>query len=152
MNFEKYLWSKTNSSIVMDLMLRLYEGEGKFKDGIRGLEVQGMRYVWWYGASLVAQMVKNLLAVQETQVRSLGWEDPLEKDMATHSNILAWRIPWTVELLWAAVYGVTKRQTEWLTHTQWYGLQKEDLVNEKVKGTGLNMVNLRCLEDTSWPY
>ena len=41
------------------------------------------------GASLVAQLVKNLPAVQETQVRSLGWEDPLEKDMANHSGILA---------------------------------------------------------------
>ena len=40
-------------------------------------------------------MVKNLPAVQETWVRSLGWEDPLEKEMATHSSILAWRIPWT---------------------------------------------------------
>ena len=48
-------------------------------------------------ASLVAQMVKNLTAVQETWVRSLGWEDPLEKEMATHSSILAWRIPWTGE-------------------------------------------------------
>ena len=47
--------------------------------------------------SLVAQMVKNLPALQETQVRSLGWEDPLEKGMATHSSILAWRIPWTKE-------------------------------------------------------
>ena len=47
---------------------------------------------WW--ASLVAQSVKNLPAVQETQVGSLGWEDPLEKEMATHSNILAWKIPW----------------------------------------------------------
>ena len=46
-------------------------------------------------ASLVAQMVKNLPAVQETQVQSLGWEDSLEKEMATHSSILAWRIPWT---------------------------------------------------------
>ena len=45
-------------------------------------------------ASLVAQTVKNLPAVQEIQVRSLGWEDPLEKEMATHSSILAWRIPW----------------------------------------------------------
>ena len=45
-------------------------------------------------ASLVAQMVKNLPAVQKTQVRSLGQEDPLEKEMATHSSILAWRIPW----------------------------------------------------------
>ena len=46
-------------------------------------------------ASLVAQMVKNLPAMQETWVRSLGWEDPLEKEMANHSSILAWRIPWT---------------------------------------------------------
>ena len=45
----------------------------------------------------VAQTVKNLLAIQETQVQSLGWEDPPEKGMATHSSILAWRIPWTEE-------------------------------------------------------
>ena len=42
-------------------------------------------------------MVKNMPATQETWVRSLGWEDPLEKGMATHSSILAWRIPWTEE-------------------------------------------------------
>ena len=48
-------------------------------------------------ASLVAQMVKNLPAIQETWVQSLGWEDPLEKGMATHSSTLAWRIPWTEE-------------------------------------------------------
>ena len=48
-------------------------------------------------ASPVAQMVKNLPAMQETRVQSLGWEDPLEKEMATHSNILAGRIPWTEE-------------------------------------------------------
>ena len=47
--------------------------------------------------SLVAQMVKNLAATQETRVRSLGWEDTPEKGMATHSSILAWRIPWTEE-------------------------------------------------------
>ena len=45
----------------------------------------------------MAQMVKNLPAMQETQVQSLGWEDALEKGMATHSSILAWRIPWTEE-------------------------------------------------------
>ena len=45
-------------------------------------------------ASLVAQVVKNLPAIQETQVQCLGWEDPLEKEMATYSSILAWRIPW----------------------------------------------------------
>ena len=55
-------------------------------------------YIWFeaaidYQASLVAQSVKNLPAMQETQVRFLGWEDPLEKEMATHSSIPAWRIP-----------------------------------------------------------
>ena len=50
-------------------------------------------------ASFVAQLVKNLSAMQETWVRSLGWEDPLKKEMATHSSILAWRIPWTEEPL-----------------------------------------------------
>ena len=48
------------------------------------------------GASLVAQLVKNLPAMQETWVQSLGWEDLLEKGMATHSSIPAWRNPWTV--------------------------------------------------------
>ena len=49
-------------------------------------------------ASLVAQMVKNLPAMQKARVWSLGPEDPLEKEMATHSSILAWRIPWTITL------------------------------------------------------
>ena len=48
-----------------------------------------------HGASLLDQLVKNLPAMQETQVQFLGWEDPLEKEMATHSSILAWRILWT---------------------------------------------------------
>ena len=48
-------------------------------------------------ASLVAQTVKNLPTMRETQVQSLDQEDPLEKKMATHSSILAWRIPWTEE-------------------------------------------------------
>ena len=49
-------------------------------------------------ASLVAQLVKNMPAMPETWVPSLGWEDPLEKEMATHSSILAWKIPWAEEL------------------------------------------------------
>ena len=53
-----------------------------------------LQYSW---ASLVTQLVKNLPEMRETWVRSLGWEDPLEKGKATHSGILAWRIPWTVE-------------------------------------------------------
>ena len=48
-------------------------------------------------ASLMAQMVKNPPAVQETWVRSLGWEDPLEEGIANHSSTLAWKIPWTEE-------------------------------------------------------
>ena len=50
-----------------------------------------------YETSLVVQMVKNLPAIQETWIQSLSQEDPLEKEMATHSSILAWRIPWTEE-------------------------------------------------------
>ena len=46
---------------------------------------------------LVAQMVKRLPTMEETQVQSLGWEDPLEKEMSPHSSILAWQIPWTEE-------------------------------------------------------
>ena len=53
-----------------------------------------LQYSW---ASLVAQLVKNLPAMQGTWVQSLGWDDPLEKAMATHPSILAWRIPWTVQ-------------------------------------------------------
>ena len=52
--------------------------------------------ILWRWASLVAQLVKNLPAMLETQVQSLGWEDPLEKGTATHSSILSWRIPWNV--------------------------------------------------------
>ena len=53
--------------------------------------------IWGNWASLVAQLVKNLPAVEETRVQSLGWEDTLEKEMATHSCILAWKISWTEE-------------------------------------------------------
>ena len=56
---------------------------------------EGIGYPLQYSlASLVAQMVKNLPAMWETWVQSLGWEDPLEKGQATHSSIIAWRIPW----------------------------------------------------------
>ena len=51
----------------------------------------------FFGASLVAQKLKHLPVMQETWVQSLGWEDPLEEGMATHSSILDWRIPWTEE-------------------------------------------------------
>ena len=57
------------------------------------------------GASLIAQLVKNLPAMQEISVRFLGWEDPVEKGKAAHSSILAWRIPRTI------VHGVAKSRT-----------------------------------------
>ena len=65
-----------------------------------------------YGASLVAQMVKNLPAMQAIQVPSLGWEDHLEKGMVTHSSILAWRIPWTEEPSGLQSMGSQKSQTQ----------------------------------------
>ena len=71
-------------------------------------------------ASLMSWTVKNLPARQKSQVRSLGWEDPLEKGMATHSSILAWEIPWTRGAWQATVHWVAKSQTwlsDWTTRT-----------------------------------
>ena len=69
-------------------------------------------------ASLVAQMVKNLPAMQETQVQSLGWEDPLEEGMATHSSILAWRFPGTEEPGGLQSMGSPRVRHDWVTkHT-----------------------------------
>ena len=65
-------------------------------------------FVW---ASLVAQMVKNLPAMQESGVQSLGRDDPPEKGMATHSRILVWRVSMDRGAWWATVHGVTKSQT-----------------------------------------
>ena len=62
--------------------------------------------------SLVAQLVKNLPAMQETWVQSLGWEDPLEEGMTTHSSILAWEIPWTEDPGGLPSMGSQKSQTQ----------------------------------------
>ena len=72
-------------------------------------------------ASLVAQRLKRLPAMRETWVRSLGWEDPLEKEMATYSSILAWRIPWTEEPGRLQSTGSQRVGHDWatsLTHSQ----------------------------------
>ena len=63
------------------------------------------------GASLVAQLVKNLPEMQATPIQFLGWEDPLEQGMATHSSILAWRIPMDKGAWQATVHRVAKSQT-----------------------------------------
>ena len=69
-----------------------------------------LQYSW---VSLMAQMEKNLPAMQETWVQSLGWEDPPEEGVATHSSILAWRSPMDRGAWWATAHGVTKSWT-WL--------------------------------------
>ena len=73
---------------------------------------EGIVYPVWYScASLVVQAVKNLPAMLETWVQSLGWEDPLEESMATHSNTLAWRIPMNRGAWRATVHRVAKSWT-----------------------------------------
>ena len=71
-----------------------------------------------YISSLVAQMIKNPTAMQETWVQSLGQEDPLEKGMATHSGILAWRIPWTEEPSGLQTMGSQRVRHDWMTEQQ----------------------------------
>ena len=73
-----------------------------------------LQYSW---APLVAQTVKNLPAMRETWVRSLGWEEPLEKGTATHSSILAWRIPWTEETARLQSMGSQRVGHSWATFT-----------------------------------
>ena len=65
----------------------------------------------YYLASLVAQTVKNPPVMWETWVQSLGWEDPLEESMATHSSILAWRMPMDRGAWWATVHGAAQSRT-----------------------------------------
>ena len=80
------------------------------------------------GASLVEQMVKNLPAMWETCVWSLGWEDPLEKEMETHSSILTWRIPWTEEPGGLQSMGLQQLRRDWVTNTHTY-THKEYVLN-----------------------
>ena len=92
---------------------------------------EGIGYPLQYSsASLVAQLVKNLPAIQETRVQSLGWEDPLEKGKATHSSTLAWRIPWTEEPGRATVHGVAKSQTQ-LSDFHFHSRRKHENNNKK---------------------
>ena len=75
------------------------------------------------GASLVAQRLKRLPAMWENWVQSLGWEDPLEKEMATHSSILAWRIPWTEEPGGLQSTGSQRVGHVWVTSLSMYTVQ-----------------------------
>ena len=73
--------------------------------------LSSMQSIFYAETSLVAQMLKRLPTMRETWVQSLGWEDLLEKEMATHSSILTWKIPWTEEPGRFTVHGVTKSRT-----------------------------------------
>ena len=84
----------------------LIPGSGRSPEKGTGYQLQ---YSW---ASTVAQMIKNPPAMWETWFRSLGWEDPLDEGMATHSSILAWRIPMDREAWWATVHGVAQSQIQ----------------------------------------
>ena len=100
--------------------------------------------------SLMAQMVKNLPAVQETQVQSLALEDPLEKGMATHSSILAWRIPIDRGAWWVTVHGITKDWTRLsnFTHKELY---KKDLHNPDNNDGVINHLEPDILEcEVQW--
>ena len=81
----------------------------------------------------MAQMVKNLPAMQETQVQSLGWEDPLKKEMATHSSILAWRIPWTEEAGGYSPKGCKESDTTELEATNTHTRTHTHTVNHSIK-------------------
>ena len=81
-------------------------------------------------------MAKRLSAMQETQVQSLGWEDPLEKEMATHSSILAWKIPWTSKSYGYDVHGVTTTSvgSQRVIMTEWLHKDKERHIGDKLPG------------------
>jgi len=76
--------------------------------------------LWKYEASLVAQMVKRLSTMRETRVRSLGWEDPLEKEMAIHSRTIAWKIPWTEEPGRLQPMGSQRVGHDWVTSLSFF--------------------------------
>ena len=82
-------------------------------------------------------MVKNLPAKQETQVQSLGWEDPLEKEMATHSSILVWEIPMDRAAWRATGHGVAKSWTQLSMSEQWsiLKIQTKEAIYFQVKGS-----------------
>ena len=88
-------------------------------------------YFTYFGASLVAQMVKRLPAVRETGVRSLGQEDPLEKEMATHSSVLAWRIPGTGGPDGLPSMGSHRVRHNWATSLTLHIFEKKSLIFAK---------------------
>ena len=119
--FNKY-YSSTTRVFVVDWIC---------KCGTLALDDEGANWKCW--ASLVAQMVKNLPTVQETQLLSLGVEDPLEQRMATHSSTLAWRIPWTEDPMGYSPWDYKEADmTEWLTLNLYEDFQQHFFPNPHI--------------------
>ena len=113
-----------------------------------------MRHPWW--ASLVAQRVKCLPAIQETWVQSLGWEDTLEKEIATHTSILAWRIPWIEEPGGLQSMGSQRVRHNWATnthtHTHTHIITSGELMltNHRIQTTHLDGLASWWARNHSW--
>ena len=120
---------KKENPVICDNMDKTLKADAKLNKSDKERQIQGIldqhgfelprpTYTWIFSpASLVAQMVKNLPAMRETWVWSLGLEDPLEKGMATHSSILAWRSPWTEEPGELQSMGSKRVGHDWVTNT-----------------------------------
>ena len=125
---QTYHEKSTQEGVLLNIHLCWWEGGSRgrgtqFDSWVRKFRSpgEGIGYPLYYSwASLVAQMVKNLPAMRETWVRSLGWEDPLEEGMATQSSIRAWRIPMDRGAWGATVHGVAKSRTQLKHSTHTY--------------------------------
>ena len=95
---------------------------------LRNISSSNLISAW---ASLVAQLVKNPPAIRETWVRSLGWEDPLEKGKATHSSILAWRIPWRTQMLFVFQF-LRQKTRKYVIKARHAGLLKESILSNEI--------------------
>ena len=93
----------------------------------------------------MAQMVKNLPAMQETRVQSLGQEDPLEKEMATHSSILAWRIPWTEKPGGLQSVGLWRVRHNWASNTNTQARK-----TKAFKGKLRSFTDIKYIKNISW--
>ena len=112
---EAQTWNSTQptrNSFPLILQIKLHARKYAYNVCYKAQTLRMSQYKW---ALLVAQTLKNPPVIQETWVQSLGWEEPLEKETATHSSILTWRIPTNKGAWRATVHGVTKSQT-WLSN------------------------------------
>ena len=114
---------KTTNVMILVWKARCNGREERSEDVLKFATPQMIKYFSsLIGTSLVTQTVKNMPAMLETWVQSLGWEDPLEKGMATHCSILAWRIPWTEEPCRLLSIRLQRVRHDWVTNTLTFNL------------------------------